>query len=113
MSEEFPIYKLVPYKVEKRGNLKMIGLEYPVDFKEVGKLLVVHVREEMNAIDMANLTGQLRAVFGEETVLFALKEDVNFFVAEPMTSEEAVVWKQTLKEQLDLLTKEIGMANES
>jgi hypothetical protein len=105
VGEEFPIYKIVPYKCESRGNLKMIGLEYPVDFKEVGKLLVVHIRENMSSVDMAALTGQLRSVFGEETVLFALKEDVNFFVAEPMTDEEALVWKNTLKEELKSLEK--------
>jgi hypothetical protein len=107
VTEEHPIYKLVPYRTEDRGNLKMVGMDIPVDFQEIKKLLVVHIRENMNPSDMAVLTGQLRTVFGEETVLFATKEKINFFVAEPMSEEERVELELSLKEKLNTLLEKL------
>jgi len=81
-------YKIVPCFVEKRGNLRVVGVEEPVEYKVVKDLLIVHVKENMGSQNMDQLNGQLRMIFGEPLLLFAFKNDVSFFVAKPMTEKE-------------------------
>jgi len=82
------LYKIVPYFVEKRGNLKMMGVPEPVEYKVVRDILVVHVKDDMSPDSISQLLQQLQVVFGEPLLLFAVKNDVSFFVAEPMTQKE-------------------------
>lgn len=86
------IYKIVPCYSEARGNLRMVGMDYPVEFKEVKNLLVVHVKEDLGSDVMFGISQQLKKVFGDQVVLFAFKNDVSFFVAEPMEAEEVEKW---------------------
>jgi len=82
------LYKIVPYYVEKRGNLKMAGIFRPVEYKIVRDILVVHVKEEMHPTDMELLTKDLQNIFGEPLLLFATNKDVSFFIAAPMSEKE-------------------------
>jgi hypothetical protein len=92
------LYKIVPYYEENRGNLKMIGLEYPVLYKEIGNKLVVHIKEDLSQEAMSVIAFQLKTIFGEGTILFAFKNEVSFFVAEPMSDEEVMAFKDAIKE---------------
>jgi len=89
------LYKVVPYYVEKRGNLKMLGVTSPVEYKDVKGSLVVHIKDRLTPEDMEHVSNQLKIIFGEPVVLFALEPDISFFVAEPMTAEEAAEFKKS------------------
>jgi len=93
------LYKIVPYYEEKRGNLRMVGLEYPVEYKQIDNILLVHVKENLVPEAIALLSFQLKSVFGEGTLLLAFKNDVSFFVAEPMSDEEVKEFREIAKEK--------------
>ncbi len=88
MEEEKLLYKVVPYYVEKRGNLKMLGINCPVEYKNVKGSLVIHIKDRLTPIDMELVSSQLKVIFGEPLVLFALEEDISFFITEPMSEAE-------------------------
>lgn len=95
--EEPKLYKIVPCKVENRGNLKMIGIDYPIEFQSVKNMLVVHIKEDLSSNVVNSISMQLRSIFGENVVLFALKKDISFFIAKPMTTKEVNdLMKETL-----------------
>lgn len=100
------LYKVVPYHIEKRGNLKMLGITYPVEYKQVKDTLVVHIKERLVPGDMEMVSNQLRLIFGEPVVLFALEPDISFFVAEPMSDTEVkefrsvTILKETINETI-------------
>lgn len=83
------LYKVVPYYVEKRGNLKMIGIDSRVEYKNVKESLVIHIKDKpLPPEDMEQVSNQLKTIFGEPIVLFVFEPDIDFFVAEPMSNEE-------------------------
>lgn len=100
------LYKIVPYHIEKRGNLKCLGIQYPVEYKYVKDVVVVHIKETLTPMDMQMVSAQLRVIFGEPIVLFALKPDITFFVAEPMTDEEVERFKSALTTTINQEDKE-------
>lgn len=95
------LYKVVPYFIEKRGNLKMIGVSCPVEYKQVKDTLVVHIKERLIPADMESVSSQLKQIFGEPVILFALEPDISFFVAEPMTEAETKEFRSILKETIN------------
>jgi len=98
--QEEKLYKIIPYYEEKRGNLKMVGLEYPVEYKQIGNILIVHVKEDLAPEAMAVLSLQLKSVFGDGVILFAFKNDVSFFVAEPMTEKEVKEFREAVEKRI-------------
>jgi len=95
--KEEQLYKIVPCYVEKRGNLRTLGISSPVEYKEVKNTMVIHIKDKLAPSDLEAVSGQLRIIFGEPIVLFALESDISFFVAQPMTEEEVKEFKAVPK----------------
>jgi hypothetical protein len=100
------VYKITPCYVEDRGNLKMLGVNYPIEFKEVKNVLVVHIKEDLGSDIVFSISQQLKRVFGDQVILFAFKDDVSFFIAQPMAYEELEEWMGNAAEKaMELISK--------
>jgi hypothetical protein len=116
MTENY--YKLVSYNPEDRSNLRMMGLDFPVEIHEIRKFTVVQIKgNSFSQNEMAQATLFLKSVFGEDTLILNYSDDIKFFVAEPMTEDEMVTWsmaKQLVKQELlQKLEKEISCQEKS
>jgi hypothetical protein len=89
MTEEF--YRIQPIEQEERGNLKMLGLGEAVLLTDINAdVLVVHIRTTLDHSQLDNLNAQLKMIFGQNTLVFAFEEKIDFLKATKMTEAEVL-----------------------
>ena len=81
-------YTVKPYYVEDRGNLKFLGIEAPLNCVNVEGTLIVHIKDDLSVTDLAELNLKFRQVFGQDTLVFAWKNDILFYNIRKMKPKE-------------------------
>lgn len=84
-------FRMQAIKKEDRANLKVLGLEEAVLLTDItADVLVVHIRTSLDRSQLDNLNAQLRSIFGQNTLVFAFEEPIDFLRATKMTEEEVM-----------------------
>lgn len=92
LDKSFDLYRVQPWYVEDRGNLRAYGISAPVKLIEVDDILVIHIKSNLSIQDMEQLNTKLRFIFGPFTLVFAFDSEIDFLTVKKMTPEEANIW---------------------
>lgn len=95
LDKSLDLYKVQPWYIEDRGNLRAYGISAPIRLVNVDDLLVIHIKGDMSMQDMEALNMKLRYLFGPFTLVFAFQEDIEFLTVKKMTAEERNCWIKT------------------
>lgn len=92
LEKSLNLYRVQPWYVEERGNLRAYGVSAPVKLIDVDDILVIHIKSNMSIQDMEQLNTKLKFIFGPFTLVFAFEADIEFLSVDRMSKVDTQEW---------------------